>query len=98
VALTARSLPLTLRMTLLDGDQVLLSRSATVAPGPARTQTLAAPVPGVRHWTAETPNLYTLLVELLDAGGRVMQATPQRIGFRTVEVKDGLVTTPRPSM
>jgi beta-galactosidase len=34
VALTARSQPLTLRMTLLDGDQVLLSRSATVAPRP----------------------------------------------------------------
>ena len=91
VALTARSQPLTMRMTLLDGDKVVLTRSATVAPGAARTETLAAPVPGVRHWTAETPNLYTLLVELLDAEGRVVQATPQRIGFRTVEIKNGLV-------
>ncbi len=47
-------------------------------------------MPGVRSWSAETPNLYTLLVELVDANGQV-QATPQRIGFRTVEIKDGQV-------
>ncbi len=48
-------------------------------------------MPGVRSWSAETPNLYTLLVELVDAKGQVVQATPQRIGFRTVEIKDGQV-------
>lgn len=91
VALTARAAPLKLRMTLLDGDKPVLTQDATVPAGAATTQTLAAPVPGVRHWTAETPNLYTLLVELFDAQGQLLQATPQRIGFRTVEIKDGLV-------
>ncbi len=91
LTLTARSAPLKLRMTLLDGDRQVLTQEATVPAGDATTQTLAAPVPGVRHWTAETPHLYTLLVELLDAQGQLIQATPQRIGFRTVEIKDGLV-------
>jgi beta-galactosidase len=91
VALTARGQPLNLRMTLLDGDKVVLMKEARVAPGAARSETLSAPVPGVRQWTAETPNLYTLLVELLDAQGQLIQATPQRIGFRTVEIKNGLV-------
>jgi beta-galactosidase len=91
VALTARSQPLNLRMTLLDGDKVVLTKEVRVAPGAAGTETLSAPVPGVRQWTAETPNLYTLLVEVLDAQGRLIQATPQRIGFRTVEIKNGLV-------
>ncbi|MDR7267928.1 beta-galactosidase [Pelomonas saccharophila] len=91
VTLTERTQPLQLRMTLLDGDKVLLTQATMVAAGAARTETLAAPVPGVRPWTAETPNLYTLLVELLDAEGRLIQATPQRIGFRMVEIRNGLV-------
>jgi len=91
VSLTARSAPQTLRMSLLDGTQVVLTEATAVAAGEARTVTLSATVPGVRAWTAETPKLYTLLVELLDADGRLIQATPQRIGFRTVEIKDGLV-------
>jgi len=91
VALTERAQPLQLRMTLLDGDKVVATQAATVAAGAARTETLAAPVPDVRQWTAETPSLYTLLVELLDADGKLIQATPQRIGFRTVEIKRGLV-------
>ncbi|WP_235522742.1 hypothetical protein, partial [Caulobacter sp. Root342] len=79
------------RMTLLDGDKAVLTKEAKVAAGAARTETLSASVPGVRQWTAETPNLYTLLVEVLDAKGQIIQATPQRIGFRTVEIKDGRV-------
>ncbi|MDR6529477.1 beta-galactosidase [Caulobacter rhizosphaerae] len=91
VALAARDKPVTVRMSLLDGDKTVLTKEAKVAAGAARTETLAATVPGVRPWTAETPNLYTLLVEVLDAQGQVIQATPQRIGFRTVEIKNGRV-------
>ncbi|WP_304272569.1 glycoside hydrolase family 2 TIM barrel-domain containing protein [Caulobacter segnis] len=91
VALTRRDQPVVVRMTLLDGDKPVLTQEAKVAAGAARTQTLSANVPGVRQWTAETPNLYTLLVEVLDAKGGVIQATPQRIGFRTVEIKNGRV-------
>ncbi|HWW26827.1 MAG TPA: glycoside hydrolase family 2 TIM barrel-domain containing protein, partial [Caulobacter sp.] len=91
VTLAARDKPVTVRMTLLDGDKTVLTKEAKVAAGAARTQTLAASVPGVRQWTAETPNLYTLLVEVLDTKGQVIQATPQRIGFRTVEIKNGRV-------
>ncbi len=91
LSLTARKAPLTARMTLLDGDREVLKTETKVAAGAARTVSLNATVPGVRQWTAETPNLYTLLVELIDAKGEVVQATPQRIGFRTVEIKDGKV-------
>jgi beta-galactosidase len=91
LTLTARQAPLTARMTLLDGDREVLQRETRVGAGPARTLTLSATVPNVRPWTAETPALYTLLVELVDARGKVVQATPQRIGFRTVEIKDGRV-------
>lgn len=92
LSLTARKASLTARMTLLDGDREVLRKETKVAAGAARVVSLTATLPGVKAWTAETPNLYTLLVELIDAKGQVVQATPQRIGFRTVEIKDGKVS------
>ena len=47
-------------------------------------------VPSVKTWSAETPNLYTLLLTVKDASGNTTEATSSRIGFRTSEVKDGL--------
>ena len=40
-------------------------------------------------WSAETPNLYTLLIRLLDANQKPLECTSQRIGFRSVEIKNG---------
>jgi len=42
-------------------------------------------------WTAETPNLYDLELKL-QCGGDVMQTIRQRIGFRKIELKNGLIT------
>lgn len=39
-------------------------------------------------WSHETPNLYSLIVELLDHNGDVVETVGQKIGFRKVEVKD----------
>lgn len=36
-------------------------------------------------WTAETPNLYTLVFALKDAEGNLLEAKSTRIGFRSVE-------------
>ncbi len=41
----------------------------------------------VKHWTAETPNLYTLNMTLKESG-KITQAISQKIGFRTVEISD----------
>jgi len=41
-------------------------------------------------WTAEHPNLYQLLISL-SIDGRLVQEIRQSVGFRTVELKDGLV-------
>ena len=40
-------------------------------------------------WTAETPNLYKLLITLKDAGGKTLEVIPVNVGFRKVEIKDG---------
>lgn len=42
----------------------------------------------VMQWTAETPNLYTLFISLTDNKGKLIEVIPQRIGFRTIEIKN----------
>lgn len=41
-------------------------------------------------WSDEKPYLYTLLMELLDEKGNVIEITSKKIGFRELEVKDGI--------
>lgn len=38
-----------------------------------------------KKWTAETPNLYTLVLSLRNEAGRTLEATSTRIGFRKIE-------------
>ena len=40
-----------------------------------------------RRWSAEEPNLYTLVLELVDAGGAVIEAAGFQLGFREVEIR-----------
>jgi len=46
-------------------------------------------LPSVRQWTAETPELYTLIMTLLDANNRTVEVVSHRIGFRNVAIADG---------
>ncbi|MBR3087114.1 MAG: DUF4981 domain-containing protein [Kiritimatiellae bacterium] len=46
----------------------------------------ARPLRAVKPWSAESPTLYTLLVELCDEKGRLVEATALRVGFRDVRV------------
>jgi beta-galactosidase len=49
--------------------------------------TLSVRVENPGKWSAEIPNLYTLVIELLDAGGEVKEILASRVGFREVEVR-----------
>ena len=42
-----------------------------------------------KKWSAEFPNLYTLVLTLKDAKGKTIEAESCRVGFRKVEIKDG---------
>ncbi|MEO9132885.1 MAG: glycoside hydrolase family 2 TIM barrel-domain containing protein, partial [Sphingomonas sp.] len=93
VAVTPSAQPTSARLVLLDGDRKVMEIAQPVAAGSdERKVTLKGLLPGVKPWTAETPNLYMLLVELYDAKGDIIQSTYSRIGFRTVEISNGLVT------
>ncbi len=52
---------------------------------------LRAPVAAPRHWNAETPVLYTAVLTLRDKAGAVVDAESARVGFRQVEIRDGLL-------
>ncbi|MFW5726124.1 MAG: glycoside hydrolase family 2 TIM barrel-domain containing protein, partial [Bacteroidota bacterium] len=46
-------------------------------------------VPDPLKWTAETPNLYTIVFTLKDDRGRAVEYRSTRIGFRKLEIIDG---------
>ena len=46
------------------------------------------PMAEVKPWTAETPELYTLLATLRDRSGNIIEVVPQKIGFRRVQIED----------
>ncbi|MEJ2043087.1 MAG: beta-galactosidase [Reinekea sp.] len=89
---------LTVQAQLFDGDQVIAE--AETHPGsdivdehggyPEIAQ-LSVPVTNPKKWTDETPNLYTLVISLHDAQGKVLDAERTRVGFRQVEIRGGLL-------
>lgn len=46
-------------------------------------------VPNPLKWTAETPNVYTLLLTLKDAAGQTIEVQRCPVGFRRVEIGNG---------
>lgn len=48
---------------------------------------LSAAVSNPRKWTCETPVLYNLNLELIDAQGKTVQQIPSRIGFKETEIR-----------
>ncbi|WP_413727863.1 beta-galactosidase [Sodalis sp. RH19] len=53
--------------------------------------TLALPVAAPRLWSAETPDLYRAVVALRDGRGALVEAEAYDVGFRRVEIRDGLL-------
>lgn len=47
--------------------------------------------PQVKAWNAETPHLYTLVVNTTGANGRTLESFTHDFGFRTVEMRNGMV-------
>jgi beta-galactosidase len=74
---------------IADKDKVIANDKVKF--GSEDIKTFAIEVPKPKLWTAETPNLYTVLIKLLDNSGKLMEVIPQRIGFRRIEVKNGLM-------
>ena len=84
---------LTLKAQLLDdskGFSSVVSQSQTIIFEQTEQRlSFAAEVVNPRLWSAEAPNLYTLLLTLSDELGKVLETTTHKIGFRRIEIIDG---------
>lgn len=79
-------------ITLLDeSNQKVFTHSAksTIPASESVNRTITRKVANPKLWTAETPNLYTLLLTLKNESGNIVEATSCKIGFRKIEIKDG---------
>ena len=65
--------------------------AVAVKAGGEATLDLEQAVVNPRKWSAEHPNLYTLLLTLKDATGSVIEVESCKVGFRQVEIKDGQI-------
>jgi beta-galactosidase len=82
-----------------EGGEALLSWDFPVGPaaGEGRRAVWSGPIPGVRPWDIDDPQLYRLELSLVDAGGEVLDRVVERIGFRQVEFRaDGFFLNGRP--
>ena len=53
-------------------------------------QTASMTVSNPAKWTAETPNLYTLIANLQE-NGKIIESIPVKVGFRKIELKNGQI-------
>ena len=53
-------------------------------------QTASITVSNPAKWTAETPNLYTLVANLQE-NGKIIESIPVKVGFRKIELKNGQI-------
>ncbi len=75
---------------LLDAaNQVFFSKDKQISGAADTLFTVEKFVKDALPWTAETPNLYTLVVNMFDAQGKPMESFAHPFGFRTVEMING---------
>jgi len=65
------------------------TRKVSLEPGATGKVTFNLEVPDVRQWTAEAPELYSMVLELADSAGEIIEVIEKKIGFRRVEIEDG---------
>ncbi|WP_308366296.1 MULTISPECIES: glycoside hydrolase family 2 TIM barrel-domain containing protein [unclassified Microbulbifer] len=83
----AGTTPAELTVAVSDGDKVVFSESQTVEAGGDTRFQVAGKIDGVKPWSAETPNLYQLIIEARI--GEDTQVIEQAIGFRNLKMENG---------
>lgn len=65
--------------------------NTAVSPKNRKTTTFSTNIIKAEQWSAEHPNLYSLVIKTNDINGELIEATERKIGFRRVEIKKGLL-------
>jgi len=73
--------------SLFDGENKIYNESKDVKVAEGKGDIAFSRVfPGIKKWTAETPNLYSLVLTLKDKNGNTLESVSSKIGFRKVEI------------
>jgi beta-galactosidase len=78
-----------------EGNEIASLQShkgpVTVSPQAKADVHLSAEIENPDKWSAEQPYLYTLVLVLKDPAGQIVETLSTRVGFREVELRDGLL-------
>jgi beta-galactosidase len=75
--------------SLFDNGQELYSESKNVKLADNKADiNFEKSLPEIKKWSAETPDLYSLVISLKDNDGDILECVGSKIGFRKVEIKN----------
>ena len=78
----------TIEIKLLDADKIIYETSKEVNVKIGKNNIdFSAKLPTIKTWTAETPNLYKLVINLKDENV-VLESSAIKVGFRNIEIKN----------
>ena len=76
---------------ILDDKKELYSQTKPVDLKKGLEADFTGTIKDPRKWSAETPNLYTMVINLKDKKGKTIESTSTQIGFRRVEIIGGQI-------
>ncbi|MDF9828718.1 glycoside hydrolase family 2 TIM barrel-domain containing protein [Parabacteroides sp. PF5-6] len=79
------------QIKIMDGEKELISSRLNATSNKDTLLRFHKEFPDVKTWTAETPHLYTLVVNTLNRSGKVTESFVHRFGFRKVEIRNGML-------
>ena len=73
--------------SIFDGTQKLFMESKDVRLTDNKASvSFSKNIPAIKKWSAEKPNLYSLVISLKDKEGNISESISSKIGFRKVEI------------
>lgn len=89
-AQTAEKITLSVSLKDKQGEEIFKEEKSTQVAGEGKNDVhFESRIKNPKKWSAETPYLYTLFVEMKNAQGKTIEAFTHKMGFRSVEIKDG---------
>ena len=80
----------TISATLKDSEGNVVWETSTNAD--ANTTFASGSLQGLKPWSAESPSLYELEVNVIDQAGDIVEAVVQKVGFRRFRIENGIMT------
>ena len=76
---------------LKDREGAVVWQSQRETPDGSGRLVLEGDIPEVHAWSGESPYCYTLYLEVWDGSGALAELIPQTVGFRSFEMRDGIM-------